>query len=82
MLHLYCFEECYRIKQKGGMRCPICQDSDDPEDKPNQLLLGCGHSICEKCYNDMKFVGRTTCPLCNGQIDTNNILVYFLYQGS
>ena len=40
MLHLYCFEECYRIKQKGGMLCSICQIT---YDIPEQLLLSCGH---------------------------------------
>ena len=70
MLHLYCFEECYRTKQRGGMRCPICQE-DDIQD---QLLLGCGHSICEECFTGMRESGRTlNCPVCRVNINTNNI---------
>ena len=74
MLHLYCFEECYRTKQKGDMLCPICQDSDDQEDKPKQLLLSCGYSICEECFTGMRESGRTlNCSVCRVNINTNNI---------
>ena len=60
MLHLY----YYKNDQKGGMLCSICQTNSANETYvplDNQLLLNCNHSICEKCYEDMKLHNILNC---------------------
>lgn len=72
--------EIYKLKQKyyldeyeqiGGMGCPICRDTSKEilERNKIQLLLNCGHSICNECYESVA-IRENVCPTCRVLIST------------
>ncbi len=65
------------LKQHGGMFCPVCQEI--RTDTRQFIIVPCGHSICEVCYNEivrtapirdseLAFRTHVRCPSCRGQI--------------
>ena len=57
-----------------AFKCPVCFTND-----VSQVLVPCGHTLCEECLGQMGQFGRK-CPFCRAPF-TNNVKL-FLPEGS
>lgn len=46
------------------MNCPNCLLNYNDSERTPRLLIGCGHSICEKCTSELYKESFIICPEC------------------
>lgn len=51
------------------VKCPLCFEKYDKESHIPYVLVGCGHSVCDYCKQNMIKIGIKQCPICRKNIN-------------